>query len=180
MFALSPPEEKIAQAHNEYGRTIEEILSKEGERDIYNILGAIEVLVAVKLSKSQATSAGERMVFALTWLAREVGTGGFYQFFTNTAGDFWRDALTGLRILGDHEGHRRFQEILSIFPNSAPSAERRTRLQEIRELESASASEFQKHFYRSDEQYFRQSFPDWERVYGYVKANPSEFDLREV
>ena len=88
--ALVAPE-KGGKRPNNAGRTIEEILRKESECDIYALLGAIEVLVKSKIQQKLPTSPAERMVFAFTWLGREVQNGGFHQFFVNSAGDFWKD-----------------------------------------------------------------------------------------
>ena len=39
------PEDVIEKVRNTYGQTIDNILAKESQRDLYEILGAIEVLV---------------------------------------------------------------------------------------------------------------------------------------
>jgi hypothetical protein len=83
--------EKVAEVRATYGRTIHEILARRQHTDSYKLLGAIEVLVGSKIAQGLSTTPAERLVFALTWLAREVGAGGFRQFSINTAGDFSND-----------------------------------------------------------------------------------------
>ncbi len=89
------PEEIVQKVRDNYGRTIDEILAKESEHDLYDILGAVQTLVGSKIRRRLQTSGSERMVFALAWMALEVQNGGFHQYFFNTAGDFWRDACVG-------------------------------------------------------------------------------------
>jgi hypothetical protein len=180
MFPLVAPDEKIAEARAIYGRTIQEILSKEPDRDIYRLLGAIEVLVGSKISQRIPTSPAERMVFAMTWLAREVTTGGFRQFFVNTAGDFWKDVLEGLIAVGDQHGLAMFEEALAVFPNSQPSVDRRERLEQLSVLEEKDEKTLSDHLNKMTGLYFSSPFPNWPLVFAYVKSHPDEFDLRNA
>ena len=180
MFPLVAPEEKIVEARLLYGRTIQEMISKMPQRDLYNILGAVEVLVGSKIAQGYPTSSSERMVFALTWLAREVGTGGFRQFFVNSAGDFWKDVQFGLQLIGDHAGFMLFNKVINIFPHATPSKDRLTRLQQLHCLEEKDARKLSNHFNGITAKYFKEPFPNWELVFRYVKAHPEEFDLRNA
>ena len=173
-------EETIARARRTYGRSIEEILSKESDHDLFSILGAIEVLVGSKIYQKLPTSPAERMVFSFTWLAREVQNGGFHQFFTNSAGDFWKDILHGLQVIGDDDGKTSFLEVLSIFQNSEPSQDRNDRLDELELLEDEDEEKVWSHFREKTDQYFSAPFPNWQLVFDYVKSHPSEFDLQKA
>ena len=174
------PDEKIAEARATYGRSIQEILAKEPERGIYKVLGAIEVLVGSKIQQELATSLSERMIFAFTWLAREVQNGGFHQFFVNSAGDFWKDALNGLVAIGDQDGLALFRQALSIFPDSSPSEDRDTRLNQLDELEEQDEDKVWNHFKNATDHYFKTPFPNCELVLDYVKTHPDEFDLQNA
>jgi hypothetical protein len=180
MFPLVAPEEKIAQARTQYGRSIEEILSKAPRYDLFQMLGAIEVLVGSKLNQNLGTSSAERMVFALTWFAREVGTGGFRQFFINSAGDFWADVLHGLTVIGDSSGADAFRQALAVFPESAPSKDRSVRLRQLDALESEQEEEITRSLAEVTDRYFRSPFPNWNLVFGYVKNHPQEFDFSKA
>ena len=116
-------------------------------------------------------------MFAFTWLAREVQNGGFHQFFFNSAGDYWKDVLDGLIAVGDEEGLARYRQVLSIFPNSTPSVNRITRLEQLNALEEKDEDKVSKHFNRLNQEYFNKPFPNWELVFDYVKCHPDEFDL---
>lgn len=132
---MSAIEEKVAEVHAKYGRTIHEILAKEKQYDRYEILGAIEMLVYSKILKNLTTSKSERMVFGFAWLVREVQNGGFNQYFCNSAGDYWKDVLYGLEAISDKEGLAAFKRVLSIFPNSTPSPEMSERHDQLSKLE---------------------------------------------
>jgi hypothetical protein len=171
-------EEKMAEVREKCGRTIQEILAKAPERDLYAILGAIEILVGSKIYKKLPTTLGERMVFAFKWMAVEVQNGGFHQYFFNSAGDFWQDVFDGLAAIGDERGLARFREVLSIFPNASPLPDRYTRQDQLSALEEHDEERSSEHFERVTQEYYRDSFPKWELVYDYVKTHTGEFDLR--
>lgn len=171
-------EDKMAEVRQKYGRTVEEILAKAPESDLYKILGAIEVLVSSKIYQKLTTTLGERMVFAFTWLQIEVQNGGFDQYFFNSAGDFWRDVLDGLVAIGDERGLARFRDVISIFPNSSPSPDRFTRQDQLSVLEEQDEERYSQHFETVTRDYYQESFPKWELVYDYVKTHTGEFDLR--
>src|SRR5882724_2004275 len=139
-------EEKMAEVRTKCGRTIDEILAKAPEYDPYKILGAVEVLVSSKIYRNLPTTLGERMVFACKWMAIEVQNGGFDQYFFNSAGDFWKDILGGLQIIGDEQGLARFRDVLSIFPDASPSPDRYTRQGQLSALEEQDEKRFSKHF----------------------------------
>jgi hypothetical protein len=168
------PEELIAEVRAKCRRTIEEILAKAPDLDPYEILGAVEVLVGSKLHKELQTTPGERMVFASKWMAIELNNGGFDQYFFNSAGDFWRDVLVGLRIIGDKRGLASFREVLSIFPDAYPSVDRYKRQRQLFALDETT---YWNHFEKVSRRYWDDPFPNWELVYDYVKKHPKEFDL---
>jgi hypothetical protein len=174
------PAEKIAEARATYGRTIQEVLAKEPALGIYKILGAIEVLVGSKIHQKLPTSLAERMVFAFTWMARETQNGGFHQFFLNSAGDYWIDVLDGLVAIGDNDALARYRQVLSVFPDSKPSVDRVTRLEQLNTLEAEDEERVSVHFNRLNQEYFSDPFPKWKLVFAYVKSHPIEFDLCEA
>lgn len=120
------------------------------------------------------------MVFALTWLAREVGTGGFRQYFINSAADFWRDVLNGLIAIEDQQGQATFRQTISLFPNSTPSEDRQFRLDQLSKLEEEDEDKLSDHLNTMTAQYFSTPFPNWDLVFDYVKKHPEEFDLRNA
>jgi hypothetical protein len=171
------PESVIESVRVRFGRTITEILEKESSFDVYEILGAIEVLIGAKILRKRATSFSERMVFAFVWLARQVQNGGFHQYFSNSAGDYWEEVLKGLIAIGDDYGSHLFRQALAIFPDSTPSNSRADRNAQLDRLEEDNEHQMWEHFSKVSEQYFSKPFPDWALVLNYVQAHSAEFDL---
>ena len=118
------------------------------------------------------------MVFACKWMAVEVENGGFHQYFFNSAGDFWKDGLDGLQIIGDEQGLARFREVLSVFPDASPSPERSRRQDQLSALEEQDEKRFSEHFEKISREFYREPIPNWNLVYDYVKTHTNEFDLR--
>ncbi|MFO1511907.1 MAG: DUF4375 domain-containing protein [Verrucomicrobiota bacterium] len=174
---LAPSEKQIAYTKENFGMAIAEVLAKEATHGMYQILGAIETLVGDKLLRQRPTTVAERLVFGGTWLAREVQNGGFDQHFFNTAGDFWKDVLDGLVLIGDRDGLADFQEVLSIFPDSTPSSERFRRQRQLNALERENEEQRSAHFERVSQKYYVKPFLNWEMVLSYVKSHPDQFSF---
>lgn len=171
------PQEVIEKIHSVYGRTINEILRKYPQHDIFEILGAIEVLVGFKIGNDITTSPSERMIFAFTWLAREVQNGGFHQYLFNSAGDFWFDVDWGLREIGDTEGVIRFKKVLSLFPNFEPKKDRFLRQEQMSRLSEVDDDALWKQLGDATEEFFVNPYPNWELVFKYVTQHPERFHL---
>jgi hypothetical protein len=178
--ALTAPREVVESIRRKAGATVQDILIKEGKLNIYELLGAIEVLVGWKLFKQMETSPAERMVFSVTWLAREVGTGGFRQYFINSAGDFWEDVLNGLVAIDDRLGEQIFRQALAIFPKASPSKERMIRVRQLDSLEAENPDVVTRALAEVTDRYFDDPFPKWELVFAYVKIHSDEFHLHHV
>lgn len=52
----------------------------------------------------------QRFIFAIMWYVAEVNNGGHDQFYANSTGIVWKDALAGFRELGIHEAASIIQE----------------------------------------------------------------------
>jgi hypothetical protein len=68
----------------------------------------------------------QRSVFAIMWLISEVFNGGFYQFYTNSTGIVWEDALNGFKIVGIPEAHEIVLQSVKLF-EPTPSFNREER-----------------------------------------------------
>ena len=172
--------EKIAEAKAKYGGTVQEILANEPRFGIYKTLGAIEALISSKILQKLPTTPAERMLFAFAWFSREVQNGGLHQFFVNSAGDYWKDVLMGLELVSDTDGLALFRKVLAVFPQSSPCEERDARLAQIENLEAGNEADFWKHFERMDKAFDKRPFPEWQKVFDYVKIHQNEFDLRKA
>ena len=63
---------------------------------------------------------GQRRMLALIWYDSEVSNGGHEQFFGNSTGIVWKDALEGMRMIqADHIADN-FQKALDFFGGEVP------------------------------------------------------------
>ena len=62
----------------------------------------------------------QRYLNAICWYFAEVNNGGHYQFFYNSTGIVWEDALAGLRLFNMKELADNFQSVLDFFGGTVP------------------------------------------------------------
>ncbi|PQO26794.1 DUF4375 domain-containing protein [Blastopirellula marina] len=81
--------------------------------------------------------AADRYVMASVGLRTDVQNGGFSQYFTNEAGNYWQDALAVLIGGDDAAGAAHFRRALAPFPNATPSVDQAERDAELGDIEDA-------------------------------------------
>ncbi len=84
----------------------------------------------------------------------EVCNGGFSQYFFNSSGDDWREALAGLEAMGSKERLAIFREVLAKFGTAGPSEKREERMEQLAKVERASDrafNQFDSRYYSSTE-----------------------------
>ena len=89
----------------------------------------------------QPATRGQLAVYACTWYLSEVNNGGHDQFFSNSTGMVWEDALTGFQLLGATEHRQILTEAIAVFPDSKPAKDRQKRWDQ---MENADTSAFDK------------------------------------
>jgi len=67
------------------------------------------------------------MSCAIEELDGEVNNGGFAQYFFNSSGNHWKDALSGLAAIGATKHHKIMAEAIEKFGQSMPSSARDVR-----------------------------------------------------
>ncbi len=83
----------------------------------------------------QRFSTAQRQVFAVLWYIAEVENGGHLQFYSNSTGIVWQDALDGFEAIGIPKAAR----ILSISADrmgGSPSLDRQERKDQLEQLEA--------------------------------------------
>jgi len=80
-------------------------------------------------------TAEERRIDAMRWVENEVCNGGWTQYFFNSAGADWQDALVGFDEVGDTHRAELLREATAKFPTE-PAADRDRRMQQLAELEA--------------------------------------------
>lgn len=68
----------------------------------------------------------QRAVFALMWYIAEVNNGGHSQFYSNSTGIVWEDAMDGFELIGLTEGMKIIEESAKRF-GTKPSFDREER-----------------------------------------------------
>jgi hypothetical protein len=79
-------------------------------------------------------SEAQQYVFAVWWYQYEVNNGGHEQFFENSAGIVWEEALKGLKEMGLEENVQILKEAIERM-GGAPSKEREGRFEQLESLE---------------------------------------------
>lgn len=74
----------------------------------------------------------QRYVFAIAWHVAEVNNGGHDQFYSNSTGIVWRDALAGYKAVGLNEAADILQQSANMLGGN-PSLDRATRENELSE-----------------------------------------------
>ncbi len=100
---------------------------KETVRDLYETEAA---------QGRQGLTLVERHLFAVRMLDAEVRNGGFAQYFFNSSGDLWPDALAGLENAGAVEHAGVLLATLKSFPGATPSTRRDHRQMELAKIAS--------------------------------------------
>lgn len=67
------------------------------------------------LESAKPFSLEQRYVYAVMWYFMEVNNGGHHQFFFNSTGIVWKDALDGLRLFGATDVADNFQRVIDYF-----------------------------------------------------------------
>ncbi|WLD11288.1 DMP19 family protein [Planctellipticum variicoloris] len=101
----------------------------------------------------------------------EIANGGLAQYFVNSAGDHWRDALAGLEAMGATSQRRALQGAIELFGKAGPSTDRRRRQSQLSQL-------YQKRndvFRPLEAEFDKGPIPPAARLARYVAAHADEF-----
>jgi HEAT repeat protein len=85
-----------------------------------------------------------RTYLAVTILKGEVENGGFEQYFANSSGDDWREALAGLKEIGAKKTVALLKEVIAMFDDSTPSPKRKTRVEQMNRWNSKQVARLRK------------------------------------
>jgi HEAT repeat protein len=82
----------------------------------------------------EALSSPQRYWIAVSILDGEVNNGGFSQFFVNSSGDHWLDALAGLEAIGAKERESILREAIARFAPDSPAENRSQRQRQLAKI----------------------------------------------
>lgn len=89
---------------------------------------------AEKQSGHESLSENQRLYRAVFLCDDEINNGGLAQFFANSSGDLWRDALAGFKAMGFEERLAVLTEAIAIFGSNGPSGDQRVRRDQLSRL----------------------------------------------
>ena len=117
-------------------------------------------------------SNGQRRIFALNWYISEVINGGHDQFFFNSTGIVWKDALEAMKMIGAGKMADNLQKAVDLFGGDIPfDREKRAEM-----LDKLCEKDDFDDFEQIDSTYYDDEDMD-ELMDMYVKNHPSEFVL---
>ncbi len=109
----------------------------------------------------------QRAALAVLWLDAEVNNGGFYQFFSNSTGIVWEDALNGFRLFGLNRLALILEDVLAQWGSDVPF-ERSARNAHLDAHEELGFDANDSAYYDSDEDID-------DAIVRYASAHPEEF-----
>jgi hypothetical protein len=110
----------------------------------------------------------QRAVFAVMWYRGEVGNGGHSQFYSNSTGIVWEDAMKGFELIGIVDGKKIIEESVKRF-GERPSFAIEKRL-EILESRDIDFEDLDSRLYALDS-----SVNFSRRILNYIQKNKSSF-----
>ena len=113
----------------------------------------------------------QRKIFALKWYEAEVCNGGHDQFFFNSTGIVWKDAIEGMYMIGADDLAHNFQKAIDKFEGNVPF-EREQRWDILEQINEDGEVEA---FDEIDEFYYKKDEKMEKLMNEYVKEHPSEF-----
>ena len=116
---------------------------------------------------------GQRKIFALNWYASEVSNGGHDQFFFNSTGIVWKDAIEGMHMIGAEKIAENFQKAIDMFGGEVPF-DRQERVNKLEQLSDNEDFEDFDDFEAIDDWYYDNDAMD-DLMDEYVKNHPEEF-----
>lgn len=96
----------------------------------------------------------QRRYHAVTMFNGEVNNGGLSQYFFNSSGNHWRDAVAGLEAMGSKERLAVLREAIAKFGQAGPSTDRDERMKQLSALARADDklfSDLDSRYYKSTE-----------------------------
>lgn len=156
--------------------TVEDIKSLE-ENPSFDIVepmwGTISIYDGYEkyLQSAQTFTLEQRYLLAITWYFAEVNNGGHHQFFYNSTGIVWEDALNGFKHFGMNEYTANFQKVID-YCGGTISFDREERYRMLEKLEE-NEEEFYKLLDEADNFVFK--YEGEENELTYIKNHPEKF-----
>jgi hypothetical protein len=117
----------------------------EGLRRYYNLDETLrDPWEVVEQLGWEALTPAEKHLCAVETLNDEVNNGGFAQYYFNSSGDHWADALAGLEAMGAVQHAELVRDTLRSFPDGRPSKHHGTRNEQLAKIARKEEQPFNK------------------------------------
>jgi len=110
---------------------------------------------------------GQRAVLAARWYEAEVSNGGHDQYFFNSTGMLWEEALAGLALLGAEQHRALLERAIALFPDQRPSKDRFERQTQLEQVDSELLGKLDDELYALDSLELH--------MLRYIEAHPDQF-----
>ncbi|WP_024469588.1 DMP19 family protein [Treponema pedis] len=159
--------------------TVEAIKEMGEEIDLYRLVDPMWWTVNIYgtyeeyLKSADGFTLEQRYLLAIQWYEAEVDNGGHHQFFSNSTGIVWKDALEGFKLFGIDDLYNNLLEVVEFFGGSI-SFDREQRCDMLSEAEEKDEKAFYDFLDTHDEFFYaNDSFDD--KLIDYIKNNPEKF-----
>ena len=160
------------------GKTYAKITAEDIERieEFWDILDPIYWTIDIYSSYEEyLNSAGDftleqRYLNAISWYFMEVNNGGHFQFFDNSTGIVWEDALNGLKEFGMEELADNFKKIVELFGGKIPF-DREERWEAMDKM----SEDFEELLDKADSVVYDLYDYDYAFEMKYIKSHPEKF-----
>ena len=122
-------------------------------------------------SGRSALTEHQRFYSAVFMCDSEINNGGLAQYFVNSSGDQWQDALAGFKAMGFHERVVILNEAIAKFGGTGPSTNRTTRQDQLSKLYNRDDTAFDS----LDDRYYKSSEVVEVLASRFVLENPESF-----
>ncbi len=124
------------------------------------------------LKSAEGFTLEQRYLLAITWYFAEVNNGGHHQFFFNSTGIVWEDALNCLKHFGMPKYAANLQKVVD-YCGGRISFDRGERWNMLKALEAKNEEEFDKVLDEADDFVYNDEGEESELTY--IKAHPEKF-----
>lgn len=124
------------------------------------------------LKSAEGFTLEQRYLSAIHWYWGEVINGGHHQFFYNSTGIVWQDALNGFKHFGMPEFADNFQKVVD-YCGGTISFDRQERWNMLEELEEKNGEELWAVLGKADDFVYKHQREEGE--WDYIKAHPEQF-----
>jgi len=109
-----------------FGKKVEKILKGKNGQDA--LIEIDNLLTPIFYETPEELTPQEKNIVYIEELEREVNDGGFNQYFINTSGDYVKETLEALKIIGSKIFFELLQKAVNKFPNGTVPQDRDERI----------------------------------------------------